>query len=271
VKTLTRAIIILLLAASAGAQRRHAVAPSRILFALGMTHIAAIASGPDGSVWFTGPKAGFIADGELHFIAVDTGSGPHEGIVVTPDERLCFGTTRVDGWAVVRCTTKDGATTDYEIRHGSRIGGLALAIDGSIWFTETTDRIGRIAPDGRVSEIALPPSLEWPRNIAVDIRGIFFSTRRAVGLLTPDETLREFRDDRLFTERRIYGQIDNHSFESMVVLRDGSLLLSIPTHPRSEPKRGAIVRLESDGSFSEVVEFDSYTNGSCTGVTTPKS
>ena len=92
----------------------------------------------------------------------------------------------------------DGMFTEYPLPNpGSGPTTIALAPDGTLWFTESAgNRIGRMNPDGTgLKEFPLPNPGSAPRIIALGSDGnMWFSehTGNRMGRIAPDGTLAEF-------------------------------------------------------------------------------
>ena len=92
----------------------------------------------------------------------------------------------------------DGMFTEYPLPNpGSGPTTIALAPDGTLWFTESAgNRIGRMNPDGTgLKEFPLPNPGSSPRIIALGSDGnMWFSehTGNRMGRIAPDGTLAEF-------------------------------------------------------------------------------
>ena len=92
----------------------------------------------------------------------------------------------------------DGMFTEFPLPNpGSGPTTIALAQDGTVWFTESAgNRIGRMAPDGsNLKEFPLPNPASSPRIIALGSDGnMWFSehTGNRMGRITPDGTITEF-------------------------------------------------------------------------------
>ncbi|HSW87854.1 MAG TPA: C39 family peptidase [Candidatus Saccharimonadales bacterium] len=72
--------------------------------------------------------------------------------------------------------------------------GITLGPDGNVWFTEGSNKIGRITPSGDIIEFPLPNSNSFPYGITAGPDGnVWFteSFRSAVGKITPDGTVAE--------------------------------------------------------------------------------
>jgi streptogramin lyase len=92
----------------------------------------------------------------------------------------------------------DGSVTEHVLpKPGSGPTTIAIASDGTVWFTESSgNRIGRMNADGRdLVEYALPNSDSSPRIIAIGADGnVWFSehTGNRIGRITPRGDLVEF-------------------------------------------------------------------------------
>ena len=92
----------------------------------------------------------------------------------------------------------DGVVTDFPLPNpGSGPTTIALAQDGTVWFTESGgNRIGRMAPDGsNLKEFPLPNPNSSPRIIALGSDGhMWFSehTGNRMGRISADGTIVEF-------------------------------------------------------------------------------
>jgi streptogramin lyase len=74
------------------------------------------------------------------------------------------------------------------------LGGITAGSDGNLWFTEIFgSRIGRITPDGAITEFPLPFGGP-PSSIAAGPDGnLWFTLREStIGRITPDGALTEF-------------------------------------------------------------------------------
>ncbi len=121
----------------------------------------AITTGPDGNLWFTmgnGAGVGRITPSGQ----VTEFPAPAKGMIVTgSDGALWFGSSV--GKAVSRMTL-GGTITSYPTTGIPQ--ELAEGPDGAIWFTETGGLIGRLSPQGALSEFSAP------ENSSVDARAI---------------------------------------------------------------------------------------------------
>ena len=110
------------------------------------------------------------------------------------------------GWSVERLSTADGRVKSFPLRRGCRSDGLAVAADGSAWFTETCHRhgqrergsaIGRIAPDEGIRRWTLPGRAD-PSVVTIGKQGtIWFAMGRGfkapeIGRVTAAGDIAEF-------------------------------------------------------------------------------
>jgi virginiamycin B lyase len=113
-----------------------------------------IAAGPDGYVRFGidgGRKmARMTTSGELSELPGGKGSLTFCLAV----DQACNTWFAASG-AVGR-TSPDGSYAEFPVPNASVIPGLAVAPDGSVWFTEDSSVVGRVTPAGAVIEYALP-------------------------------------------------------------------------------------------------------------------
>lgn len=90
----------------------------------------------------------------------------------------------------------DGDITEFQLDSNSRPYGVALGADGAVWFTEgPTNRIGRIATDGGISEFAVPTPLSLPAYITSgQAHDLWFTEEFAnkVARITTDGEITEF-------------------------------------------------------------------------------
>ena len=98
-----------------------------------------------------------------------------------------------------RNLTTDGSVTTFPLPNpNSGPTTIALAQDGTVWFTESAgNRIGRLRPDlTDLKEFSLPNPNSSPRIIALGSDGnMWFSehTGNRMGRITADGTITEFR------------------------------------------------------------------------------
>jgi streptogramin lyase len=143
--------------------------------------LVAITNGPDGNLWFTEEGSGKIGRitplGTIsEFLLPTVGTSP---VMLTsgPDGNLWF--TEVTGFdspigptasSTIGRITPKGVITEFSIPGSSSQGGYRVfrgilngptaitgGSDGNLWFTNPPDRIGRITPEGKVTEFPIPP------------------------------------------------------------------------------------------------------------------
>ena len=131
----------------------------------------AIASGPDGNLWFTESgsgqigrvtPAGVVTQFTLPTVPPPPGSSPGtpaslqtpQAIAAGPDGALWFTT---DDSLVGRIGT-DGTITEFAVDGltDSESEEMTVGPDGALWFTGVTGAVGRITTAGVVTEFAVP-------------------------------------------------------------------------------------------------------------------
>jgi virginiamycin B lyase len=181
-----------------------------------------LARGSDGNMWVTGlyfPSGEDVVDritptGKITEFSISTDEAlrfePH-GIAAGAEGNMWF-TERSDAVPsqsfIVRVTTT-GAFVKFPIPTGSQPtrpeasapGGIALGVDGNMWFTDDghngngEDLIGRVTPTGHVTEFAIPTPNSGPGSIALGADGnMWFTEVRVgkVGRVTPSGDITEF-------------------------------------------------------------------------------
>jgi streptogramin lyase len=149
-------------------------------------HAFALTTGPDGNVWFTGPRTG----GHDLIVGKVTPSGevteypqPSSGyaysIATGPDGNLWFVES---GRGAIGRIAPDGEATSFPLPDPeSRPTAITAGPDGNLWFTEGgASRIGSIAPTGQITEFALPAG-RHPGAITAGADGNLWFTERAAG------------------------------------------------------------------------------------------
>lgn len=137
-----------------------------------------IVVGPDGALWFTEYFANRIGritpSGELREFPLPRPGGD---IAVGPDGNLWIAAPgSADSGAVLRMTPAGEVRTVYR---GEVQGPLASGPDGRIWFANGYGTIGRVTPDGRVSQIELPFEESTLRGMTVGPEGNLWYTAMA--------------------------------------------------------------------------------------------
>jgi uncharacterized protein (TIGR03437 family) len=153
-----------------------------------------IAAGPDGNMWFTEAGAnqvGRITTAGLidHYalvpiLAAQSGLAPGS-IVSGPQGRLWFTTTG-GIWSI----TTSGEPAQYPMPdRGARPTDIAIAADGSLWYTESTkSKVGRLSPEGVLVDWATPTANAAPAGIVAGPDGnLWFieNTGNRVGVAIP--------------------------------------------------------------------------------------
>lgn len=172
---------------------------------------ANLTTGPDGNVWVTG----FASPGRIWKVTpggtvteMATGGTVPEfpvdseptGITAGPDGNLWFTEGadpgrigRITPEGVVSAAAIGGASEGFSAN--SRPRGITLGPDGNLWFAEyATDSIGRVTPDGAVSEFSLPAGA-GPVDLTAGPDGnVWFTEQTAgrIGRIDPNGGTREF-------------------------------------------------------------------------------
>ncbi len=118
---------------------------------------SAITAGPDGNLWFTdsGGSSGIGRITPRGQITIFSGPGdgylPRE-LAAGPDGNIWLTESGGGKAARVGRITPTGELTEFPVEHEA--AGIALGPEGNMWFTERPGGIGRITPDGHVTELA---------------------------------------------------------------------------------------------------------------------
>jgi formylglycine-generating enzyme required for sulfatase activity/streptogramin lyase len=163
-----------------------------------------VARGPatDSSIWYTdGFYVGRIATNgtpgnfvERHSIA--NGLGP---LVSGLDLFTMWvaGGTGIDGriYRVYTGGSSIWTVTEFMVSGSQGIYGITVGPDRNIWFTTTTDRIGRLTTSGTLTRFLLPNPNAAPYGIATGPDGNLWFTENTgnkIGRITPTGTITEF-------------------------------------------------------------------------------
>jgi streptogramin lyase len=149
-----------------------------------------IAVGPDGNIWFSDYYGGFIgkvttAGTVTTFSMPDPDVGP-VNLTAGSDGNLWIATAVGSLWK----STTQGVITPLEARLVGNPGyiypylylqadGVALGADGNLWLTVGLDRIARLSPDGRLTDVFLPDPSAGPASIALGPDGNLWFTEFA--------------------------------------------------------------------------------------------
>jgi len=158
-----------------------------------------IVAGPDGALWFAdlvGRIGRLTTRGDLteFQLPTDPGCGADEpsGIAVGPDGALwaterslaCGFDVRLGG--KIERLTSAGELTRFDLPAGHPFE-ICSAPDGNLWFTYLAgQKIGKITPDGIVTDIPTPSPLSWTHGITAGPDGAIWFTEenRAVARIT---------------------------------------------------------------------------------------
>ena len=147
-----------------------------------------ITAGPDGNVWFSEGAVGQIAfitpSGRIKEIFFSS-SGAAGGIVTGADGNIWF--TDLIGNSIWRLELPTRALTSFPVpTPNSFPSDITLGADGNLWFVEGVGKIGRITPEGVITEFGSDLSL--PFSIATGPDGNVWFTQRfkpEIGKITP--------------------------------------------------------------------------------------
>ena len=165
----------------------------------------AITLGPDGNLWFgefMGGRIGRITpQGVITEFPIPTPNSGPRAIAAGADGNLWF--SEFNAGKIGRMTP-NGEVTEFVLpRPNSGPGDITAGADGNMWFLLLNgrmddrqvdgNRVGRITPDGTITEFAIPSQTGSPINIAVGPdRNIWFTKQSALGRVTPDGVITEF-------------------------------------------------------------------------------
>jgi streptogramin lyase len=159
----------------------------------------AIASGPDGNLWFT--ESGFTANkigritpaGLITEFSIPTANSFPLGIVTGPDGNLWF--TERNSNKIARITTAGVITEVITTAFNSNPQFITAGPDGNLWFTEYNgQKIGRITTAGVLTEFPVGPGRQ-PHGIAAGPDGNLWFTEflgNQIGRITTSGTITEF-------------------------------------------------------------------------------
>lgn len=165
-----------------------------------------ITAAPDGTMWFTenwtyspGPYwiGRITAQGEITEFSAGLRANQW-GITTGADGNLWFSEPEANKLGRVDLATL-GVTVEEFHRwplHGDFYDGITAGPDGNMWFTMRWNGIGRITPQGEITEFTdgITPD-SYPFEIAGGPDGnVWFTERSAgqIGRITPDGTVTEF-------------------------------------------------------------------------------
>lgn len=151
-----------------------------------------IVTGPDQALWFTESNVGKIgripvnatpgSSAQITEYTLPEGKADAPfGIVSGSDGALWFTD---DCNAYIGRMTTDGTVTHFSIPSGSAAYEIAVAPDGTMWFTEGIGKIGRILPSATpvsagIIELNTFDSSSAPRGIFIDSEGAVYYVENA--------------------------------------------------------------------------------------------
>ena len=151
-----------------------------------------VAPAPDGSVWYTGQRAGVLGrldpkTGDIMRVPLGGGSAPH-GVIVGPDGAAWV----TDGGlnAIVRVDPKTLQVTTWPLpkgRENANLNTAAFDRQGRIWFTGQAGIYGRLDPETGDMQVWDAPRGRGPCGIAATPSGdIWFVSLAGSYLAKPD-------------------------------------------------------------------------------------
>lgn len=179
-----------------------------------VVYVWALASAPDGSVWFIDNHAKsdgtsidsaighLTATGHFTFFQIPTakatavvpGGFGHSSLALTPDGTVWF--TENAAFSAGKLTPSTGSFAEYPLEMPEQPSGITIGTDGKIWYTAGDREIAMITPptNGEFVEFALA-SGAYPLGIATGSDGniwIAEAGRHRIARLRPSGTLTEF-------------------------------------------------------------------------------
>lgn len=151
-----------------------------------------VAPAPDGSVWYTGQRAGVLGrldpkTGEVKRVPLGDGSAPH-GVIVGPDGAAWVTDSGLN--AIVRVDPQTLAVKRWPLPKGREDANLnTAAFDGKgrIWFTGQAGIYGRLEPETGDMQVWDAPRGRGPYGIAATPSGdIWFVSLAGSYLAKPD-------------------------------------------------------------------------------------
>jgi virginiamycin B lyase len=151
-----------------------------------------VAPAPDGTVWYTGQRAGVLGrldpkTGDVKRVPLGKGSAPH-GVVIGPDGAAWVTDSGLN--AIVRVDPKTHAVSAWPLPEGREHANLNTpAFDGKgrIWFTGQEGIYGRLDPVTGVMQVWDAPRGRGPYGITATPTGdIWFVSLAGSYLAKPD-------------------------------------------------------------------------------------
>jgi virginiamycin B lyase len=156
---------------------------------------AAVALGADGNFWIADYRNGIVRmdpSGKTVLFTLPALSGEPATIVRGYGNDLWFA----GGYPWVGRITTAGTMTLLPLSYRSNSVGIARGRSGSIWFTDpAANQIGRVSPNGTISEFPIPTPNSEVDGIALGPDGdMWFTETRVskIGRITPHGSITEF-------------------------------------------------------------------------------
>jgi streptogramin lyase len=148
---------------------------------------AGLTSGPDNSVWYLRyDRLGRMSmNGDVTELPI-TGPSDAGDLAAGPEGNLWYTSTeRTNGQPLFYSlgkTTPNGETQKFPIGSDVGLWGITAGPDNAVWFTQTfTKKIGRITPDGQITQFSVPYS---PSGDIVSVDGKLWFTSNGPGLVS---------------------------------------------------------------------------------------
>jgi virginiamycin B lyase len=157
-----------------------------------------LSNGPDNDVWFTDngmttKAVGYITTSGVINEFTDPFSGNPLQIVEGSDGNLWFYNATGANNAIVKMTPSGNFTRYALPASGAIADNMVLGPDGDIWFSDQgTTAIGKIAPDGTITEYPVPMPA-FPTDITAGPDGnLWFSDGDKIGRITTAGVIQQF-------------------------------------------------------------------------------
>ncbi|HEY4385165.1 MAG TPA: hypothetical protein VGN34_11935 [Ktedonobacteraceae bacterium] len=216
---------------------------------------ASIILGPDHTIWFAETNTNLVGRFDkttrtiAEFATPSIGTSP-DHIISGPGNALWFNSTH--GNAIASATRDLTGISTYMLPVGQRAESLAAGPDGNVWFVSAPNIVGRLTPDGELTEYHTT-GLNSPREITRGPDGrLWFLIGGGWGTVTVD------------------GQISQYLFPLNTAASRGSILHMVAgpdgnMWATENPNIGVIARITPQNDVSEFV-FPPYAPGSLAPV-----
>ena len=144
----------------------------------------ALAIGPDGTVWFTidfAAAVGRVRDGKVERLPKPRTSLEPVGIAVTNDGAAWY--TDSESRQISRMAPSGDISSITLDTPVARLGKVAAAVDGSVWFAEATAYSITRVKDGRLQRHVIDSLRGGPLGVAVSSDGTVWATLQAANQL----------------------------------------------------------------------------------------